>query len=263
MVKPLAFKGEKKSKKRKIHDFAEGSNHEQSVEKLNSSAISEDDDSWVSAEVPGDVIGPVILVLPSEPPTCLACDVNGTVFASELENIVEANPATAEPHDVRQVWVVNRIAGTDSLSLKGHHAKYLGCDNIGVFLAKTEAISPNETFRCLASPGTPGLFNIQTVRDHFLSCTETNKGPEIRGDTESISSTTSLRIRMQMRFKPRLKANKDLRAKEKISKKGLEEAAGRRLEDHEVKKLKRARADGTYHEAILDVRVKGKHDKYS
>lgn len=89
------------------------------------------------------------------------------------------------------------------------------------------------------------------------------KGPEIRGDAETISFNTTLRIRMQARFKPRLKANKELKAKEKISRKELEEVVGRRLEDDEVRRLKKARAQGDYHEAILDVRVKGKHDKYS
>jgi hypothetical protein len=68
---------------------------------------------------------------------------------------------------------------------------------------------------------------------------------------------------MQARFKPRLKASKELKAREKISRKELEEVVGRRLDDDEVKRLKRARKEGDYHETILDVRVKGKHDKVS
>ena len=68
---------------------------------------------------------------------------------------------------------------------------------------------------------------------------------------------------MQARFKPRLKADKESKAKERISRKELEEAVGRRLDDSEVRRLKKARVQGDYHEAILDMRVKGKHDKYS
>lgn len=68
---------------------------------------------------------------------------------------------------------------------------------------------------------------------------------------------------MQARFKPKLKASKASKAREKISRKELEEVVGRRLDDDEVRKLKRARVQGDYHEAILDVRVKGKHDKYA
>lgn len=86
---------------------------------------------------------------------------------------------------------------------------------------------------------------------------------EIRGDEESISFVTAFCIRMQARFKPKLKASKESKAREKISRKELEEVVGRKLEDDEVRRLKKARVDGDYHEAILDVRVKGKHDKYS
>lgn len=68
---------------------------------------------------------------------------------------------------------------------------------------------------------------------------------------------------MQARFKPRFKVNKESKAKEKVSRKELEEVVGRRLDDSEVKRLKKARVQGDYHEAILNVRVKGKHDKYS
>lgn len=68
---------------------------------------------------------------------------------------------------------------------------------------------------------------------------------------------------MQARFKPKLKANKESKAREKISRKELEEVGGRKLDDEEVRRLKRARVQGDYHEAILNLRVKGKHDKYS
>jgi protein FRG1 len=87
--------------------------------------------------------------------------------------------------------------------------------------------------------------------------------PEIRGDAETTTFNTTLRIRLQARFKPKLKASKEEKAKEKISRKELEEAVGRRLEDDEVKKLKKARREGDYHEALLLVKVKNKHDKYS
>lgn len=68
---------------------------------------------------------------------------------------------------------------------------------------------------------------------------------------------------MQARFKPRLKASRESKALEKISRRELEAVVGRRLEDHEVKRLKKARREGNYHEEILDVRVAGKHDKFA
>lgn len=68
---------------------------------------------------------------------------------------------------------------------------------------------------------------------------------------------------MQARFKPKLRTSKEDKAKEKVSRKELEEAVGRRLTDDEAKRLKKARREGNYHEEILDLRVKGKRDKYS
>jgi protein FRG1 len=128
MVKALTFKGDKKTKKRKRVDVAEKFGDDEGlaskdIAKTEKEDPSVDDDSWVTAEAVGDVVGPIVIVLPSEPPTCIACDTNGKVFASLLENIVDNNPATAEPHDVRQVWVANRVVGTETFSFKGHHGK--------------------------------------------------------------------------------------------------------------------------------------------
>ena len=277
MVKPLAFKGDKKSKKRKTpHQEVDDHNTQHTA-----AEIEADDDSWVTAEAPTDVTGPIIFALPSVKPSCVACDVNGKVYPSEIENILEGDLATAEPHDVRQVWIASTIAGTDEVSFKGHHGRYasapkfhspslvadafsyLSCDKAGLLSATREAISPEESFLCIPSSEIPGTFSVQTVRQKFLNIGAESEVLEIRGDAESISSNTTLRIRMQSRFKPRLLANKESKTTEKVSKKELEKVVGRRLENREVKRLKKARVQGDYHEAILDVRVKGKHDKYS
>ncbi|CAL3973679.1 unnamed protein product [Diplocarpon coronariae] len=264
MVKPLSFKGDKKVKKRKRVDIAEKFGDEEEGSSSKQLTVSKtpdapvDDDSWVTAESTGDVLGPIVLVLPSEPPSCVACDTNGVVFASSIENILDGNPETAEPHDVRQVWVANRVAGTE----------YLSCDKYGILSANTEAVSPLESFLAIPTPDTPGTFQIQTLRDTFLTIkpstsTKSSALPEIRGDADATTFNTTLRIRMQARFKPKLKASKEEKAREKISRQALEEAVGRRLDDDEVRKLKKARREGDYHEALLLIKVKNKHDKYS
>ncbi|KAK4170336.1 protein frg1 [Cladorrhinum sp. PSN259] len=273
MVKPLTFKGEKKPKKRKRAEPSEESGQNDDSERQLKVTKAEEanegeDDGWVLADVVTDINGPVMFVLPTEPPTALACDVNGKVFTLPIENIVDNNPITAEPHDVRQVWVANKIVGTDHFRFKGHHGKYLACDKIGLFSANSDAITPIESFNVIATADTPGTFQIQTLRDTFLSVrasrsSKANAPPEVRGDETEITFDTTLRIRMQARFKPKLKASKEEKAREKISRRELEEAVGRRLEDDEVKKLKKARREGNYHEALLDLKVKGKHDKYS
>ncbi|KAK3335987.1 FRG1-like family-domain-containing protein [Cercophora scortea] len=292
MVKPLTFKGDKKAKKRKRTAAAveasdaptreDGSASETetpskqlklaaaaaAAEKAENDDNEQHDDSWVSADVVTDVSGPIMFVLPTEPPTALACDAIGKVFALPIENIVDGNAATAEPHDVRQVWVANKIVGTDHYRFKGHHGKYLSCDKIGLFSATSEAVSPLESFTLIATADTPGTFQVQTLRDTFLTVrasrsAKPNAAPEVRGDAADISFDTTLRIRMQARFKPRIKASKAEKAREKISRRELEDAVGRRIDDDEARRLKKARREGNYHELVLDMKVKNKHDKYS
>lgn len=308
MVKPLTFKGDKKPKKRKRAAADDPSVDSKAAATTSASASTTQadpdneaaDDTWVSAEAVTDVVGPVMFVLPttnyddddadakvssssSTSPCALACDAYGKVFALPIENMVEGNPATAEPHDVRQVWVANRVAGTEQFRFKGHHGRYLACEggsgssSSGHLSATSEAVSPLESFTVVPSPDTPGTFLLQTVRETFVgvkqpdasaSTAKTSSGSSkpgtiVRADATEASYSTTLRIRMQARFKPKIKASKADKAKEKISRKELEEAVGRRLEEDEVRTLKRARREGDYHERLLEVKIKGKHDKYS
>lgn len=173
--------------------------------------------------------------------------------------------------------------------------RYLSCDKYGILSATAAAISPFESFIAIQPPDAPGMLALQTrggESNSFVTITEkastsnnntsrrlnkseddeedgedkkenVNKQIEVRGDANSITFSSTLRIRMQARFKPKLKASKESKAREKISRKELEATVGRRLEDHEVKRLKKARREGNYYEEVLDVRVKGKHDKFA
>lgn len=116
---------------------------------------------------------------------------------------------------------------------------------------------------------TPNTFSIKTSHDTFLTTKPTKPkagaaaGIEVRGDGEEASiETTAFHVRMQARFKPKLRASKEEKAHAKISRRDLEEAVGRRLDEDEVRRLKRARREGDYHERLLELKVKGKHDKY-
>jgi len=288
-IKPLSFKGDKKSHKKRKRDPEDEPAKPQSTSLTTHSntangETTDEDDSWVSCDLPSDLTGPTLLVLPTTPPTALASDLHGNIFGSPLENVIDGDPATAEPHDVRQVWIATRIAGTGEgqVSFKGAHGKYLGCDTYGILSAKREAIGREEAFQVIIAEesatgegSVAGMFAVKTAaskeerKDMFICATggdeeeARKKSVEVRGDGDGISYSTTLRIRMQARFKPRLKANKEMKAKEKVSRRELEAAVGRKLDDDEVKRLKRARRDGTYHEEVLDVRVKGKHDKFA
>ena len=264
MVKPLTFKGDKKpNKKRKRAAVDDDADNDASKPKEPN--VDATDDSWVSAEAPSDISGPIIFVLPTDEPSCISCDAQGKVFTIPVENIIDANPATSEPHDVRQVWVATRVAGSESFSFKGHHGRYLSCDKFGVLFATREAISPEESFLCIPVANNPGTFAVQTQRVKFLAIDEeaTASHKKVRGDAEGIDFNSTFRIRMQARFKPKLKVAKEERVKEKISRKELEEMVGRRLDEEDVKMLKKARRDGNFHEKLLDVKVKGKHDKWA
>jgi protein FRG1 len=142
--------------------------------------------------------------------------------------------------------------------------RYLSCDKYGILSASATAMSPEESFLVIPVPDNPSAFSLQTAREKFLSVEESSTaGPEIRGDAESITFGTTIRIRMQARFKPRLRASKEEKAHQKISRKELEDLIGRRLNDDEVKRLKKSRREGNFHETALDMKVKSSHDKYA
>lgn len=148
--------------------------------------------------------------------------------------------------------------------------RFLGCDKYGILMATSEAVSPLESFVLVATADTPGTFQLQTLRDTYVtvkpsaSASASARAPpvEVRGDAADMAFETTLRVRMQARFKPRLRATREEKAREKISRRELEAAVGRRLDEDEVRLLKRARREGDYHERLLDLKVKNKHDKY-
>lgn len=142
-------------------------------------------------------------------------------------------------------------------------ASYLSCDKFGLFSALHEAISPEEIFNCVPHESTTGAFHIQTEGNKFVSISDNSEDPKLRGDAESISSSALFQVQMQARFKPKLVVNRETKAREKISTKELESVVGRKLESNEVRMLKKARVTGNYHEMVLDMKVKKKHDKYA
>ncbi|KIV96554.1 hypothetical protein PV10_00404 [Exophiala mesophila] len=354
-IKPLSFKGDsKKAKKRKHrsdeteqdghhHHQTSTSNRETKTNTNNPSGSTDpsSDDSWTTPDIPSDVAGPTVLILAdtTNPTMCLASDAHGNVFASPMENIFESHVETAEPHDVRQVWVASAVAGTadGQISLKASHGGYLSCDGIGVLGARREARGVQEGFvlervpvgedgdgdgdgdgkAVVAQSSSPSSSSATRYRLRTAAGTSTGKGRRylaatvtttitttktktktedqttvphvkksefddddeeeddshksrqrkinisLRGDGEAGDPGTELVVKMQARFKPRLQMNKATKEREKVSRRELEQAAGRKLTDDEVRRLKRAKRDGSYYENILDLRAKSKHDKFA
>jgi hypothetical protein len=131
MPKALTFKGDKpKPKKRKRtqeeKDAKEDGLSKQLAPSSNPLEEAEHDENWVSVDNVSDLAGPVMVVFPSEPVMALACDQLGTVFASKVENMVERVASSAEPHDVRQVFVATRVVGNESdVVLKGCNGRFV------------------------------------------------------------------------------------------------------------------------------------------
>lgn len=146
--------------------------------------------------------------------------------------------------------------------------RYLSCDTYGLLSATASAISTHESFLIHPDPDISGAFSLQTQGgegeiERFVSTRESARGVEIRGDETSLSFSTTMRVRMQARFKPQIKANRETKAREKVSRKELEELVGRKLDEDEVRRLRKARREGDFHEVVLEVKVKGKHDRFA
>lgn len=161
MPKALSFKGDPKPKKRKrTHDTdPSGLDPRDPASKAQNTgddgaADETSDTAWTTADQVLDLSGPTLLVLPASPTdkreqdvdlddavqdqtqqdpddadkaiktVCVATDAGGKVFASHVENMVEGAPGSAEPHDVRQVWVARRVDG-DKVCFKGFHGRYV------------------------------------------------------------------------------------------------------------------------------------------
>ncbi|KAF4550562.1 FRG1-like domain-containing protein [Elsinoe fawcettii] len=293
MPKALSFKGDPKPKKRKRAPSPSTT----SVDPTYASEPQQEND-WVLAESASEISGPVLLVFATSTPTsCLASDANGVVYASKVENIVEGSPASAEPSEVRQVWVATCVAGSDEVSFKGSHGRYLGVDKDGRASAVREARGVEEGFVLVpttAGPaeedpegddgrkkeeeeqdeGSDGLqldtsaatFHLKTFKSMYLSAAPSPLDPDkiiIQAKKDKLTKESAVIVRMQAKFKPKLEQAKKEKAYEKIGRAQIEREAGRTLTDDEVKRLKKARKRGTYHEEMLDVRAKGKHDKFA
>ena len=173
----------------------------------------------------GDINGPVIFTFAASRPICIACDAAGKVFASPLETIEGEDLSTAEPTNVKQVWVATKIHGTEKYSFKSHHGRYLSCDKFGVLSAQREAISPEEEFLPIANELGAGRWALQTVRDKFVSVDEVGAGgnTEIRGDAESVGFKETFVIRLQGRNKKRTKTGFEEKGRDRITRKELED----------------------------------------
>ncbi|CCG83672.1 protein of unknown function [Taphrina deformans PYCC 5710] len=257
-VKRLAFKGEAPRKKKKLSRPATGDSGAET--KVATTKTQEDQaEGWTDAESLDDLQGPIMIAYAFDSAVSLVADARGSVFTIPLEPD-SVKLSDAEPHDVRQVFVASAIlsrpAGVVSLK-NGATAKYLSTDRFGDIRCEKDAISPSEEWTFVKRPDG---WSIQSSYETFVSISQT----AVRADVQEIGFCETFRIRMQAQNKSR-KAKVGVaggKALTLLSRKELEEKCGRKLSIEEVDTLRHAQKSGELGEAILDIRVKGRSDKF-
>ncbi|KAI8368123.1 FRG1-like family-domain-containing protein [Radiomyces spectabilis] len=258
-VKPnkLVFKGDKdkKKKKRKHHHDSDARND---ADALNN-------EGWVRADSLDDLVGPLFITHPSDPPICITTDKENRLLAYPLPELAENTKP--EPVIVEQVIVGARLVGTtNSFTFKSCTGKYLGSDKFGVVTCDSEAISGQEEWNPAI---TEAGIAFQNVHGKYLMVDEiANGGFKIRADAEEVGFCEAFRVYCQARFKHKNKSEK-----KKALPAGAAEidnirkyqswGAGRiHTTKEDERELKRARQEGRAAEAMLDRRAKVKADRY-
>jgi protein FRG1 len=159
---------------------------------------------WVRADNLEDLVGPLFITHPSEPPVCLTVDDDDRFLAYPLPDLDESS---AEPTIMQQVFVGSRIVGTtDSYSLKSANGKYLSSDKFGVVSCDSEAIGGQEEWKMAV---TEAGIAFQNIHGKFLMIDEiAGGGVRIRADADDVGFCESFRVYCQSRFKYKVKAKK-------------------------------------------------------
>ncbi|ORY76973.1 FRG1-like family-domain-containing protein [Protomyces lactucae-debilis] len=263
-TKRLSFKGDiGPATKRKRKEPREGSVKEEKAV----AGPKEEEEGWVTAVAQEDLHGPLMLCYNLDRAVAVSSDANGRVFVTDLE-CPEGRLSMVEPHEVRQVFVVARLPqdnGALQVTLKSSMGQYMSSDRFGKVQCTSDAVGPAETWELIKRPDG---WAFQSANDLFLSIGRSKgaTGKEVvRCDAESIGFCETFTVRTQARYRQAPPATKTPTTTGKprvASKKELEAMAGRTLTMDQVDDLRAAERDGTLHEAILDVRVKGKSDKF-
>jgi protein FRG1 len=267
-MKRLSFKGDAgpvKKRKRKGEEV-------RAIETKRETPSADDheqEEGWVTARASEDLHGPLMLCYNLDRAVAVSSDANGRVFLTDLE-CPEDKLSLAEPHEVRQVFVIARLpqeSGTLQVTLKSCYGHYLSSDRFGKVQCTSDAVGPSETWTAIIRPDGWAL---ESAHDQFLSIGKslTGEGQSakevVRCDAESVGFCETFTIRVQAQYRQRHQGTAPTTGSKIkfVSKKELEAMAGRSLTLDEADDLRAAQRKGTLHEAILDVRVKGKSDKY-
>lgn len=282
-VKKLSFKGDTGKRKRTTADPSTSSPYDPPLNPPTQHLedVQDNEETWTTAAQAADLNGPLVVSLTydTDLPVALSADARGSIFTSPL-------PSTLEPSEVRQVFVLAQIpTGTSNTSEKqyslksGGCAKYLGADRFGSMTCDSDAIAEAHRWRLVQRPDGWAL---QSSYDRYLSIQprkskkqksehvlgrdeleDVQGGFEIRCDAEDIGFCETLTLRTQPQHRLIQSAATSKNSVTKYTTKiELEKKVGRKLQVDELQTLKQAEKIGELGEAILDMRVKGRSDKF-
>ncbi|KAF8320090.1 hypothetical protein DL93DRAFT_1938937 [Clavulina sp. PMI_390] len=242
---------------------------------------------------PNELLGPTFIVHPAEPPICIAYDstrdrlsfptVSPPTEGASGSGSSSTAPAPSSvltslvPTEVQHVWVITRVAGSETINLRSPSGKFLSCDAHGLVSADREARGPQEEWTAVVLPDIePPMVAFKSMYDKYLGVDEVAGGNlALRCDTEEVGFSERFFVRVQSQYKKKVheeERQKRLAAKEDVYGK-VDEAshnskfqlwgAGRRVTSTEdTHELKKARKDGRLNEALLERRAKLKSDRF-
>lgn len=278
-VKRLSFKGDTRKRKR-VNLVPSEENI--ITKRLAKEQQANEENTWTTASSMEDLNGPLIITFMYDEgyPIALSLDPRGSLFTSAL-------PTSLEPNDVRQVFVIATIptgkatASEKRYSLKsGGCARYLGADRIGSLSCDSDAISDSHYWTLVQRPDGWAL---RSPYDLYLSIQPkqirnepsessvdqnntkgTGKGGyDIRCDSEDVGFCEAFLLRTQPQHRiAQTSATRHSANTTFTTRLELEKRVGRKLEDEELQSLRKAEKAGDLGEAILDMRVKGRSDKF-
>lgn len=152
---------------------------------------------WVPADKIEDLVGPLFITQPTDPPICLTTDEFDRFMPYPLPDLYERAP---EPTIMQQVFVGSRVVGsTNGFAFKSSNGKYLSSDKFGVVECHSEAIGGQEEWRPVI---TEAGFAFESVHNKFLMIDEVAGGGfRIRADADDVGFCETFRVFCQSRFK--------------------------------------------------------------
>lgn len=216
---------------------------------------------WVIVEDLDDLSGPLVLIVNEENPHVLSFSENGKTTANPCDS-----PFSFEPGNVAEVLVGKTIL-PGIFSLKTAFSRYFSSDTVGSVFATREAIGPTETWTPVK--GENGRIAFRNASHKYLSVDPTNF--VVRADAEDIGPNELFTVKCQAaeHYKRLQAATPKSVPEQKVDPNKLEEEEFRKFHAYArdtsglpSADLDHALQEGRLREALLDRRVKAKHDKF-